>query len=446
MVRFVDRSNMSLLTDLYELTMAQVYFEKNMTGNGVFNFFVRQSTKRNYFLNAGLELLIDYLLNIKFTQEDIDFLYSTGRFKDDFLDYLKSFKFTGNLYSVDEGEIVFANEPIIQVEAPIIQSQIIETFLINTIQISILVATKALRCYSVAKNSLLVDFGLRRAHGSDAGIIAARSSFIGGFNGTSNVLAGKFYGIPIYGTMAHSFIMAHDHEEEAFEDFALVYPENTVFLVDTYDTINGVKNAIKVAKKLGIRIKGVRLDSGDIYHLSKEARKLLDQNGFKEAIVFVSGGVNEYMIKNLMDKNAPVGGFGVGTELVTSADLPYLDCAYKLVEYDKKPTMKLSRKKITVPYKKQFYRLYRQNKIYKDIITHYDETVDEGIKMLNLYIHNGELIKRLPSLKEIRELSLINFDRLPETFKSLNQYMTLTPELSQRLIKTTEELQQKLRK
>lgn len=442
MDRFVNSQNMALLTDLYELTMAQVYFEKNINGTAVFNFFIRPTKNRNYFLNAGLELLIDYLLNIRFSEEDIYFLKSTGKFTEGFLDYLRNFKFTGNLYAVEEGEIVFANEPIVQVEAPIIQAQIIETFLINTLQISILVATKALRCYSVAKNTLLIDFGLRRAHGTDAGMIAARSSYIGGFAGTSNLLAGKVFGIPIYGTMAHSFIMAHQTEEEAFKNFAEVYPDNTIFLVDTYDTINGVKNAIKVANKLGIRIKGIRIDSGDLYILSREARRILDENGFKDAIILASGGINEYKIKELMEKNAPIDGFGVGTELDTSSDLPYLDCAYKLVEYNDRPVIKLSRKKITVPYKKQIYRLYRNNRIFKDIIAHYDEQI-EGVKLLKLYIENGNLVRRLPSLKEIRELSLINFQKLPETFKSLNQNMTLTPEISQRLLKATEELKLK---
>lgn len=395
MDRFVNSQNMALLTDLYELTMAQVYFEKNINGTAVFNFFIRPTKNRNYFLNAGLELLIDYLLNIRFSEEDIYFLKSTGKFTEGFLDYLRNFKFTGNLYAVEEGEIVFANEPIVQVEAPIIQAQIIETFLINTLQISILVATKALRCYSVAKNALLIDFGLRRAHGTDAGMIAARSSYIGGFAGTSNLLAGKVFGIPTYGTMAHSFIMAHQTEEEAFKNFAEVYPDNTIFLVDTYDTINGVKNAIKVANKLGIRIKGIRIDSGDLYILSREARRILDENGFKDAIILASGGINEYKIKELMEKNAPIDGFGVGTELDTSSDLPYLDCAYKLVEYNDRPVIKLSRKKITVPYKKQIYRLYRNNRIFKDIIAHYDEQI-EGVKLLKLYIENGNLVRRLP--------------------------------------------------
>lgn len=444
--RFVNKDNMSLLTDLYELTMAQVYFNKKMNGNAVFNFFIRPTNKRNYFLNAGLELLIDYLLNLKFTEEDINFLRQTGRFSEEFLEYLRNFKFTGNLYAIDEGEIVFANEPIVQVEAPLIEAQIIETFLINTLQISILVATKALRCYSVAEKAILVDFGLRRAHGTDAGMIASRSSYIGGFVGTSNVLAGKAFGIPIYGTMAHSFIMAHDTEEKAFEDFASVYPENTIFLVDTYDSLEGIKNAIKVAKKLGIRIKGIRLDSGDVATLSREARKLLDANGFRDAIIFVSGGINEYKIKELIqDKKAPIDGFGVGTELVTSADLPYLDCAYKLVEYERKPKIKLSRKKMTLPFKKQLFRIYKNDTISKDIVGHFDEHFDDSVKMLKLYIEKGELVRNLPSLKEIREKALINFKTLPNTFKSLNQYMTLTPEISHRLLKSAEDLKEKLR-
>jgi nicotinate phosphoribosyltransferase len=425
--------------------MAQVYFEKKMDKTAVFNFFIRPNNKRNYFLFAGLDLLIDYFLNLKFTEDDIEFLRSTRKFKEEFLNYLRNFKFTGNLYSVDEGEIVFANEPIIQVEAPIIQAQIIETFLINTIQISILVATKALRCYSVASDKMLIDFGMRRAHGTDAGMIAARSSYIGGFVGTSNVLAGKEFGIPIYGTMAHSFVMAHDTEEKAFENFASVYPENTIFLIDTYDTLEGVKNAIKVAKKKGIRIKGVRIDSGDLLTLSREVRRILDINGFRDSIILASGGINEYKIKELVDKKAPIDAFGVGTELVTSADTPYLDCAYKLVEYDGKPKMKLSSKKVTVPYKKQFYRIFRNGKILKDIVSHFDEIVEDGVKMLKLYIKDGEVVRRSPPLQEIREKTLINFKTLPDTFKSITQYMTLSPEVSQRLLKSTEELKKAIR-
>lgn len=444
-MRFIDYNGIGLFTDLYELTMAQVYFEKSMEKTAVFNFFIRPTEKRNYFLFSGLEFLIDYLLNLRFTKEDIAFLRSTGKFKEDFLEYLQNFRFTGNLYSVDEGEIVFANEPIVQVEAPILQAQIIETFLINTLQISILVGTKALRCYSVAKDKMLIDFGMRRAHGVDAGIIAARSSYIGGFAGTSNVVAGKMFGIPLYGTMAHSFIMAHETEEEAFWNFASVYPENTIFLIDTYDTIEGVKNAIKVAKKKGIKIKGVRIDSEDLFTLSKKVREILDANSFRDSMIFASGGINEYKIKELIEKNAPIDAFGVGTELVTSADLPYLDCVYKMVEYDGKPKMKLGYKKITTPYKKQFYRFFKNGKILKDMISHFDEAVENGVKMLKLYIKDGELVENIPSLQEIRQKTLANFKTLPDILTSITKYTALSPEISQRLSKSIEELEGSLK-
>jgi nicotinate phosphoribosyltransferase len=444
-MRFVDYNNMGLFTDLYELTMAQVYFEKRVDKTAVFNFFIRPTNRRNYFLFSGLEFLIDYLLNLKYTKEDIEFLKSTGKFKEDFLRYLENFRFTGNLYSVDEGEIVFPNEPIVQVEAPILQAQIIETFLINTLQISILVGTKALRCYSVAQDKTLIDFGTRRAHGVDASIIAARSSYIGCFAGTSNVFAGKMFGIPIYGTMAHSFIMAHETEEEAFRNFASVYPDNTIFLIDTYDTIEGLKNAIKVAKKKGVKIKGVRIDSGNLLTLSREVRKILNNNGFRDSIILASGGINEYKIKELVEEKAPIDAFGVGTELVTSADLPYLDCAYKLVEYNKEPKMKLGYKKITMPYKKQLYRVFRDGKILKDVISHFDESVENGMQMLKLYIKDGELIENIPSLQEIKQKTLTNFNTIPDILKSLTQHITLLPEISKQLAKSTEELESSLK-
>jgi len=365
---FVNRNNMSLLTDLYELTMAQVYFKKGMNKTAIFDFYIRPAKNRSYFINAGLEQLVYYLLNIIFTDDDIQYLRSTGLFEEDFLSYLKNFRFTGNLYAIEEGEVLFPNEPVVQVEAPLIEAQIIETFLINTLQHPILVATKAMRAYSVARGTVLVDFGLRRAHGTDAGMKAARASYIGGFAGTSNVLAGKEYGIPVFGTMAHSFILAHRYEIEAFKDFLQVYPENSVLLVDTYDTIQGVYNAIKAVRELGLKhFKGIRIDSGDILTLSKKAREILDREGFKDAIIIVSGGINEYKIKQLLDAGAPVDGWGVGTELVVSADLPYLDCAYKLVEYDGRPVMKFSTKKKTLPYKKQIYRIEKNGKLEKDI-------------------------------------------------------------------------------
>ncbi len=441
---FVNEENMSLLTDLYELTMAQVYFKRGMNKTAIFDFYTRKVENRSYLLTAGLEQLLFYLLNIKFTQEDLEYLRSTGLFEEDFLNYLKNFRFTGNVYAVEEGEIVFPDEPIIQVEAPLIEAQIIETFLINTLQHPTLVATKAMRCYSAARGTILIDFGLRRAHGTDAGMKAARSSFIGGFAGTSNILAGKEYGIPIFGTMAHSFILAHKDEVDAFINFASVYPENTILLVDTYNTVNGIYNAVKAIKKLGLKhFKGIRLDSGDILSLSREARKILDREGFKDAIIVVSGGINEYKIKELLDNGAPIDGWGVGTELVVSADLPYLDCAYKLVEYDGRPVMKFSTKKKTLPHKKQIYRIYENGIIKRDIITRYDEKVDEGTPLLHKYIENGKLVKKLPSLKEIKEKAINSFNSLPEEMKNIDTTVHLYPEVSKTIEKTIKELEKK---
>ena len=430
---FVNEENMALLTDLYELTMAQVYFNENMNKTAVFDFYTRPVKKRPYLLSAGLEQLLFYLENMKFSDDDISFLKKTGKFSNDFLDYLKDFKFTGNVYAIEEGEIFFPNEPVVVIEAPLIQAQIVETFLINTMQISILVATKALRCFSVAKGTGLVDFGLRRAHGTDAGMKAARSSYIGGFLGTSNVLAGKEFGIPIFGTMAHSFILAFGDEEKAFESFAKQYPDGSIFLVDTFDTIEGIQKAIDVVKKLGLKnFKGIRLDSGDILSLSKQARKMLNQAGLSEAKIFVSGGINEYKIKELLDAGAPIDAWGVGTELVVSADVPYLDCAYKLVEYDGKPKMKLSTKKITYPSKKQVFRQYKDGKIYKDILGLHSENI-EGEPLLKQVMKDGKVCVKLPSLNEIREKSINNLNKLPENLKDIYCEESFLPEISPKL-------------
>ncbi len=430
---FVNEENMILLTDLYELTMTQVYFNKGENKTAIFDFYTRPVKRRPYLISVGLEQLLYYLENLRFTEEDIDFLYRTGKFTDEFLDYLKNFRFTGNVYAIEEGEIFFPNEPVVQVEAPLIEAQIIETFLINTMQISILVATKAMRCFSVARGTGLVDFGLRRAHGTDAGMKAARASYIGGFLGTSNVLAGKEFGIPIFGTMAHSFILAFGEEEKAFEAFAEQYPDSSIFLVDTFDTLEGVRKAIEVAKKKNLKnFRGVRLDSGDILKLSKETRKLLDEAGFKDAKIFVSGGINEYKIKELLDNGAPIDAWGVGTELVVSADVPYLDCAYKLVEYNGKPKMKLSTKKLTYPSKKQVFRVYKNGLIHKDVLGLYNEKI-EGKKLLKKVMENGKVCVELPSLKEIREKAIKNLDTLPKNLKDIYSEEVFLPELSDKL-------------
>ncbi len=437
------KQEIGMLTDLYELTMANVYFNINENKTAVFNFYVRPTKKRNFFIFAGLNELVDYLLNIKFSDEDIDYLKSTKLFTDEFLDYLKNFKFSGNLYAVKEGTIFFPNEPIVQIEAPLIEAQIIETFLINTLQLPILVASKSARCFFVSNGKSLVDFSLRRTHGVDAGLKVAYASFISGFNGTSNVLAGKRFNIPVVGTMAHSFILALESEERAFEEFAKLYPENTIFLVDTFNTLEGVKKAINVIKKLGLKhIKGIRIDSGDLVKLSQEARKLLDEAGFKDAKIIASGGLDEYEIKELLDKGAKIDGFGVGTKLGVSADLPYLDCVYKLAEYDGKPVAKFSKKKTTFPFKKQIYRKIENNKIVEDFITKFDENA-EGIPLVEKYISNGKLNKTLPSISEIREYTLSQLNLLPEELKDIYKHKEFLPKFSNSILEAIDKLKEK---
>ncbi|HIE59264.1 MAG TPA: nicotinate phosphoribosyltransferase [Persephonella sp.] len=428
---FVNKSNMSMVIDLYELTMAQVYFNENHNKTAVFDFFVRPTKKRPYFIFAGLEQLLYYVQNITFIQEDLDFLKSTNLFNDDFLHYLSKFKFTGNLYAFEEGEFFFANEPVVIIEAPLIEAQIIETFLINTLQIQILVATKALRCYSVANGKLLVDFGLRRAHGVDAGLKSARASYIGGFFGTSNVLAGKLFNIPIVGTIAHSFILSFESEEKAFEAFAKNYPENTVLLIDTFNTIEGAKKAVETAKKLGIKLKGVRIDSGNLLELSRKVRKILDENNFKDSIIIASGGIDEYKIKYLEENNAPINSYGVGTKLVVSADVPYLDCAYKLVQYNDRPVMKLSSKKIYLPSKKQVFRSFENEYFKEDIIGLFDERL--GKPMLKHIIKDGNLVYNLPHIKEIKEKAISSLKFLPKNLKNIHNEEPYTPQISENL-------------
>lgn len=349
-----------LLLDLYQLTMAQTYVAEGMDRLATFSLSVRNlPPNRGYLVAAGLDDVLSYLESFRFSGAELDFLDSTNLFTTPLLERLRSLIFTGSVRALPEGTVCFADEPLLEVTAPIVEAQLVETMLLNQIQLQTLVATKAARCVQAAAGRRLVDFALRRAHGGEAGMKVARASFIGGFEATSNVLASQAYGIAAAGTMAHSFIEAFPDEPAAFRAYAAAYPERAVLLVDTYDSIEGIRNAVTVGQELaasGHRLAGVRLDSGDFASLSREARALLDEGGLRDATVFASGGLDEYAIEDLVGAGAPIDGFGVGTLLGVSADAPHLDVAYKLVSYDGHPRMKFSEAKATWPGAKQVWR------------------------------------------------------------------------------------------
>lgn len=394
------QQNLSLLTDLYELTMMQGYFkEKEANVTVIFDMFFRSNPNGSaYSICAGLEQVIDYIKNLTFTDEDISYLRTTGLFCEDFLDYLKVFQFSGNIYGIPEGTVVFPKEPLIKVVAPIMEAQLIETALLNIINHQSLIATKASRVVYAAKGDGVMEFGLRRAQGPDAGIYGARAAIIGGCIGTSNVLAGRLFDVPVKGTHAHSWIMSFPDELTAFRAYAKLYPSACILLVDTYDTLkSGVPNAIKVfqeMKELGIPLSsyGIRLDSGDLAYLSKKAKQMLTAAGFADAIISASNDLDETLIESLKRQGATINSWGVGTNLITSKDCPSFGGVYKLAAIKNKdsetfiPKIKLSEnaEKITNPGDKTIHRIYRKEtgKIIADLICLADETLDTSKSLL----------------------------------------------------------------
>ena len=364
--------SLGLFTDLYEFFMAQIYLERGFTENATFSLFIRKrSKKRPFFLACGTDTFLTLLKYFKFSEEDLEYLDSLKLFKKEFLDFLKNFEFEGEIRGLKEGTIFFENEPICEVTAPLPVAQLLETFIINIFHIETLVGTKALLSVIAAQGIPCVDFSARRTHGIAASLHVAKASYIAGFTATSNVLAGKLFNIPVTGTMAHSFIEAFPSEEEAFKAFAETYPERTILLIDTYDTLNAAKKVVKLNKEFldkGIRLKGVRIDSGDLAELSKKVREILDKGGLEEVGIFLSGGIDEYKIKYYLEKGIPVSGFGVGTLMGVSADEPFLDITYKLVEYNGKPRAKLSPGKKFYPGRKEVYRIFDGNKPVEDWI------------------------------------------------------------------------------
>lgn len=356
-----------LLTDLYELTMLQSYFDTGMNETASFELFVRAlPASRNFLMAAGLEEIVRYLEQLRFTREDLTALSKTGRFSTPFLRSLEHLRFTGDIDAMPEGTVFFSDEPIVRITAPIREAQLVESRLMNLAHFETLVASKAARCVLAAPEKFLVDFGLRRAHGAEAAWLSARASFLAGFSGTATLAAGLAFGIPVYGTMAHSYVQAHDDETQAFEQFARSQPENSTLLIDTYDTEAAACKVVALAPRLakdGISIHGVRLDSGDLAEHARRVRRILDAGGLKNVTIFASGNLDEHRLRQLYDDHAPIDGFGVGTRMNTSADAPYLDCAYKLVEYADMPRRKRSEGKANWPGRKAVYRLYRANGI-----------------------------------------------------------------------------------
>jgi nicotinate phosphoribosyltransferase len=450
---FKIRENESMLTDLYEFTMAQSYLENNMQNLiATFEVFIRRLPKNySYFVVMGVEDTVDKILSLHFSNEDLKYLSRIG-FSKDFLNYLRNVKFKGEIKAVREGTIVFPNEPIMQITAPIIQAQILESFVLNTINLQTTLATKASRVINAAKGIPVIEFGLRRSQGKDASLAAAKCSYAAGAIGTSNVLAGKLYNIPVFGTMAHSFVEAFENEEEAFNAFARTFPEKTTILVDTYDTIEATKKAIKIAKELekkNYKLIAIRIDSGDLVELSKECRKLLDNAGLGYVKIMLSGDLDEYKIQELIEKGAKVDFFGVGTRMSTSSDSPYVDVVYKLVELEKngkrRAIVKLSPEKVTLPFKKQVYRRINEDEIFEsDIIAEENEKL-EGIPLLSTVVKNGRRIREREKLEQTRNYIKRQIDSLPEEIKRIREPATYKVEVSDFLKAKLAEEQSKIK-
>ena len=430
--------NEALLTDLYELTMAASYYENHMVVPATFSLFVRNYPPgRTYLVAAGLEDVLTYLEDFQFVDSDLAFLDRTGMFSGGFLKYLKTLRFTGTVRALSEGEIFFTDEPILEVTAPIIEAQILETLVINTVNLQSMVATKASRCIHGAKGRRLVDFSLRRTQGMDAGMKVARSSYLAGFVGTSNVLAGKIYNIPISGTMAHSYITAFGDEMEAFRAFVRSFPKNAVLLIDTYDTIAGARKAARIGQALakqGNTLLGVRLDSGDMAQLSQEVRKILNEAGLKDTQIFASGNFDEFKISKTLEQGAVIDAYGVGTKMGVSADAPYLDMVYKLVQYNGRPMMKLSSGKVTLPGEKQvFRRTDGEGHFLEDIVGLKEETIKGAVPLLETVMENGKCLYPHPPPETLRERFQKRFSQLHDQHKSLQEPIPYPVKISDQL-------------
>lgn len=417
----MNSESSALLTDLYQLTMLKGYYDQRMNETAVFEFYIRRlPANRNFLLTAGLEQALQFVEGFRFTEEELAWLIEHQALTHDFAAFLRDLRFTGSIDAMPEGTIFFENEPVLRVTAPMPVAQILETRLINLLQFQIMIATKAARCLLAAPGKTMIDFGMRRAHGAEAAMLAARASYVAGFAGTSNVLAGKRFGIPISGTVAHSFIQAHSDEALAFEHFAESNPQNAVFLLDTFDTLTGARKVVELAPRLqrkGIAIRGVRLDSGHFGLLARQVRAILNEGGLKDVRILASGNLDEEELQKLA--TAPIDGFGIGTRLTTAADAPYLECVYKLIEYAGRPTRKFSEGKATWPGRKQVYRHFAANNMMAgDTLALNEETVS-GKPLLVPVMREGRRISQPESLEAIRDRATSAIEMLPTELRTL---------------------------
>lgn len=427
----------ALLTDLYQLTMLQTYVEQGMEEPAVFEFFSRKLPPgRGFLLAAGLEQALDYLATLRFEAWELDWLRASGKFSASFVDYLARLRFEGDVQAMPEGTVFFPNEPVLRVVAPLPQAQLVETRLINLLHFQTVIASKAARLVLLASGKPLIDFGLRRAHGAEAGLLAARASYLAGFAGTATVLAGAEFGIPTYGTMAHSFVQAHTDETEAFEHFARSHPDNVILLLDTYDTEAASEKVVALAPRLarqGITIRGVRLDSGDLAEHAHKVRAILDRGGLAHVRIVVSGNIDEPALRRLVEAQAPIDLIAVGTHVTTSSDAPYMDCAYKLQEYAGRPCRKRSEGKATWPGRKQVYRRYgTDGRMAGDVIT-VENDPQEGTALLQPVMQAGKRLAPPRPLADIRTAVAAELARLPEPLRALEDGATYQVRISKAL-------------
>jgi len=444
----MDPATSPLLTDLYQLNMIQAYLDHGETEEAVFEFFVRKlPARRGFLMAAGLEQALDFLETLRFSAEEIDWLSKSGRFSARLIDQLKDLRFTGDVHAMAEGSVFFADEPILRVTAPLPQAQLVESRLINILHYQTLVASKAARMVLAAPGKLLVDFGLRRAHEADAGLMAARASYLAGFDGTATTLAGKAWGIPLYGTMAHSFIQAHDDEAEAFERFARSRPDRLVLLIDTYDTERAARKVVALAPRLaaeGIHISGVRLDSGDLMALSRSVRRILDDGGLKDVTIFASGGLDEDDLWDFTHHGAPIDGFGLGTSLTTSSDVPALDCAYKLQEYAGVARRKRSEGKATWPGRKQVWRSYGPDGRMTGDVLSVETDPHAGEPLIQPVMRGGRRVGERPTLAQIRAHAARERARLPQRLQALDPDADYPAPVSDALVELAAEVDRRV--